>query len=402
MKLQAPYLFSILLLTLLLSCPLYSQFLDEEDLSFIREHSHPVYKTLNDSSASWDLLVKEFKDHQIICLGEFNHGTHEVFAYRNELIRAIDSTFGIDLILFESGLGEIGCLNLGKDSCSTSGMLQGFFGGWRSKEFLELMRFIQSSEISIGGFDVQRTGSVVELYMPKELKRGFSNTEKEFVALKSKLVNYKTSYDSVRTATEELQEEYEKYASLMDSTDLLLQRTMRNRVEFLQYMLEFCQTKDWQKRWKARDSIMAENFLWLLDYFKPTGKVVVIGHNYHLAKYNSKEEVMGEFLGNRLTNKLYVLGVFGNEGSYLNNSGAKEEMSSADNQSLDIKHVIKATGWQCSFITTPEHRGLTDGFLHENLKVHDSFTDLSGTDMLNPALAFDAILLINRISPALH
>ena len=49
-------------------------------------------------------------------------------------------------------------------------------------------------------------------------------------------------------------------------------------------MLKFTADKDWSARWAARDSAMADNVVWLKENLFPQRKMIVIGHNYHLAR----------------------------------------------------------------------------------------------------------------------
>ena len=379
-----------------------AQFLDEQDLHFIRQECDTVYQFGTESHGNWSGLLGAIKDKRIIALGEFNHGTHEVFEYRNDLIRAIDSAYGVDLILFESGIGEVGLMNIMKDTLPEDELTTAFFGGWRSEEFTDLMLFAVSEDIDIAGYDVQRTGSILEAYLSGNQWSQFSDLEKQFTSIKTRLANYRTQYDSIALETNALINDYQDLLVRNNSGDYFETKALEGRIVYLKYMLGFCRNKDWRERWLSRDSAMAANVLWLLQHFDPDSKVIIIGHNFHLSRYNEEEQVMGEFLEPELGDELYVLGALGNRGSFLNNRGDEKTMSTADTSSLDIKHVIATTGIQCGYINLKDYPVLGDRWIRKPIIINDSFIDLNGSNSLVLKDCFDGILLLDKVNPAIH
>lgn len=163
-------------------------------------------------------------------------------------------------------------------------------------------------------------------------------------------------------------------------------------------MLEWQKTKDWNARWKARDSAMADNVSWLITNLFPNDKVIIIAHNYHIAKYNEKEEVMGEFLKTTHGEQMYSLGVFASKGSYSNNAGKKENLSVPDQTRLDIKHIINSLSGNVNFLDIPKTEGLLNKWLFNNIVVNDTFINLSGDNEMILSRHFDGLLLIDKVS----
>ena len=163
-------------------------------------------------------------------------------------------------------------------------------------------------------------------------------------------------------------------------------------------MLEWQQSKNYQERWDARDSTMADNVIWLINNFFPNDKVIVIAHNFHIAKYNKKQEVMGEVLKATYGDAMYSLGVFASKGSFNNNSGEKEDMSVPENTRLDIKHIINALSGDVNFLDIPKTEGKFDRWLFSDIIVNDTFITLSGDNEMNLSKHFDGLLLIDEIS----
>lgn len=298
----------------------------------------------------------------------------------------------------------MGVVNLKKNYSDRSSLTRGFCGGWRTAEFENLIQYVKENNIQIGGFDVQRTGSTFTEYLSRKSTSllAFQEIEKRFVSIKSQLANYRTDYESIKEKTQELINEYRLFATDQHVPDSLVIRTIKNRVDFLTYMLEFVETKDWNARWRARDLAMAENIKWLLSQYEPNQKTIIIAHNFHISRSNKKEEVMGEFLVRDFDNEMYVLGVFAKEGTYLSNSGKAEVLSKPDSTSLDIKHIIEADGAKMSFLNLPKEMSSENEWLFKPIIVNDTFIDLSNSNKLILSECFDGLLLLDAISPPLR
>ncbi len=380
---------------------LFGQLLDKAQKAFIEQNAIPLNVDSNYQNGNWSPVLEVIKDKRLVFLGEFNHGSKEVFLSRNELIKVLHKELGFNLILFESGIGEVGVVNLKKNGSDGFSLTSGFFGGWRTQEFETLLQYIKEHDIQIGGYDVQRTGSTFTDYLSEKLEdpQAFREIEATFVALKRQLANYRTDYASVKDETQELIKEYQKITNNLPEQDHFSIRTIENRINFLTYMLEFVETKDWNARWKARDLAMAENIKWLLNQYGPNQKAIVIAHNFHISKSNEKEEVMGEFLVKDFAAEMYVLGGFAKEGRFLNNSGKAEHLSEPDSTSLDIKHIIEADKAKMSFLNIPKEYSKGSRWLFEPIIVNDTFIDLFSSNELILSECFDGLLLLDKVSP---
>ncbi|MEP0365684.1 MAG: erythromycin esterase family protein [Cyclobacteriaceae bacterium] len=392
---------NFLLVFLILSILSSAQQLSSDQLEFIQKNAVSINNENRYTQADWSAIVNEVKDSRLVLLGEFNHGSKEVFLSRNELIKALHHQLDFDLILFESGLGEVGVVNLQMRDDEGEGLTRGFFGGWRTKEFEDLLSFAAQNQMEIAGFDVQRTGSVFTDFFQRELGLQFVEAEKQFLALKPELANYRSDYSSIEQEASELIQTYDLLKTKYDGGKDLVYKTLENRITFLSYMLDFVRTKDWNERWKARDQAMAENIRWLLsEVFEPNRKAIIIAHNFHISRYNEKEEVMGEFLAEEFGDQMYVLGVFAGKGSYSDNSGEEQALMAPDSTKLDIKHIVAADRSRLSFLDIPKNRTKGSGWLWETIIVNDTFVDLSGSNSLTLSKCFDGLLLLDEVSPS--
>lgn len=389
-----------------------------------QKHNLPTSKYLNEevnaigvnsyySNGDWTDVLKKVENKRIVLLGELNHGSKEIFLSRNDLIKSLHKEMGFNIILFESGIGELISINEQKHKLTPTEMTYGFFSGWRTDEFTKLMDYVKSNNISISGFDVQRTGSSFEKTLVNELERlnlssnEFSDLEKRFSDEKGKLTNRKTTFNSVQKSTNELVKSYQALEELikkvrtqdLNETSYFVIKTIENRIKYLEYFLDFVNDKDYRKRWKARDFMMYSNIDWLLNTIYKNDKVIVIGHNFHIAKYNEKEEVMGEFLKKKYDSEMYSIGVFAGNGSFSNNIGSEETLKPISNESLDIKYIINKLNCRVGFIDIPRNDNKNSEWLYSDIIVNDTFIDLNSSNKMNLSEHFDGLIFIDKISP---
>ncbi|WP_299277206.1 erythromycin esterase family protein [uncultured Psychroserpens sp.] len=403
--------FSIILIlcTLLVS----AQPLQVPDSTYINKNIKSINVNTSYKNGNWNPVLKQVKNKRIVLLGEPNHGSKEIFESRNDLIKALHEKLDFNVILFESGLGELISINLQKETLNPTEMTYGFFSGWRTSEFVDLMEYIKANDISISGFDVQRTGNSFENLMKTELKRlgldanQLSRLEARFSEEKKKLTNRKSIFDSLNNSTNTLIKDYKQQLSsielldnqYLDHTSHLVIRTIKNRIKYLEYFLVFVKDKDWSKRWQARDSMMYSNMDWLLKTIYKNQKVIVIAHNFHISKHNGKEEVMGEFLKKKYGSKMYAIGVFAGKGSFFNNRGQEEQLKPVSDIGLDIKHVIHRLSSRVGFLNIPKKANKNTNWLFNDIIINDTFIDLNGSNQMILSENFDGLIFIDEISP---
>jgi erythromycin esterase len=274
------------------------------------------------------------------------------------------------------------------------------------------MEYVKIENIAIGGFDVQRTGGAFKDFLKVEVMKYEIDTslavtlEDRFLHAKNLLTNRKTKYDDIQKEINTLINDYKivhkllKQKSELDDALKITDQTILNRVLYLNYMLDFVEEKDWNKRWAARDMAMAKNVLWLIDNFYEEDKILIIGHNFHISKSNENEETMGEVLDKQYELDMFVIGVFAGEGSYSGNYGSPVTMLQADSARLDIKHIISQLKDQIYFIQIPKVKNSANKWMFEKIVVNDTFIDLSRTNEMNLSKHFDGLLLIDKVSPA--
>lgn len=382
--------------------------LSPTQIEWLRSNSEDIEVDETYQNGSWEPVIERMKDKRVIMLGEFSHGCQEIFQSRNDLIKVLHETLGIKVILFESGLGEVGTINLYKEEFSAAEMVRGLIGPWRNSHLVDLMQFVKDQQIAIGGYDIQRSGrQFVRLLNEVLAESGIRalHVENQYASIRSLLSNRNVEYDSVSTPTLQLITQYESIANKLasetkqDDRIYLTLQTIQNRVDYLRYMLQFAEDKNWRLRWKARDEGMANNLEFISKTFYPEETILVIGHNFHIARYNEHEEVMGELLSFHDPKAIYTLGVFAGGGTYATNSGAETAMMPPDENTLDIKEVIKYLGGRVNFLPIGEfEKSPENAWLFQPLVINDSFIDLIGSNKLAPTKHFDGLLLLDKVT----
>lgn len=410
------YLYSFFFFSAFLhSSFLFGQFLSVEEEKFLALQQHVVCDDQTLSNADWKSLSDKVQSKRIVMLGEPNHGSRELFLLHNDLIKHLHQNLGFNVILFESGIGELAELTLGGNDLSPNQMAYGLTGPWRTCEFVELMTYVKTENLDIAGFDVQRSGDSFKHVLRKmtDINSAFSSLalhlEERFTSAYRELTSKKVVYDSIKNHVTDLLADYDSLHSqfLMNtkleslSDELLIARTLHNRVNYLSYMLQFVKDKDWNKRWAARDKTMAENVQWLLDTVYRTKKVIVLAHNFHISRFSEKELSMGELLSEIYKEQFYTIGFFAGAGSYADNSGKESVIKPADSSALDIKHVVNQLTGYASFIDISQQATPAIKWCYQSIITNDTFVDLSQSNTMVLAQHFDGLVLVKTVSPPL-
>ncbi len=388
-----------------------AQQLHPDQIQFLEKNAFPVLEKNRSAKNRWPKLKKTLAGKRIVLIGEFTHGAKEIFQLKNELMKYLYEELGFEVLLMESGIGELMSVNLQKDSLSPREMTYGLIGPWRTKANEDLMRWVKTEELELAGFDVQRSGQSFQEVL-KTLGTSLSDwdvesliqMELQFTIVARRLRS--ENYEAVKDLTLKLINRYQQLVDDLDQEGIVFEeyflayakRTLINRKEFLLYFLQFSKNKDYRRRWEARDSMMADNIRWLLREVYPDKKVMISAHNFHIARFNEQEEVMGEMLQEQFGHQMYSIGVFAGAGELANNSRIKEALQPPASDHLDIKHLIGHLKAPFHFLPILTQRQPGDDWLHKPIVVNDSFIDLVGSNKLILAQHFDALLLIDKVS----
>lgn len=395
-----------------------AQELNKQQLKYLKKNSHQIKMNGQSNMEQLPALDKALQNKRIVLLGEYTHGAKEINLVKNSMIKYLHEQLGYNVLLFESGIGEIMGIELDRGEKHPEQFISmGLFGPWRTKEYLDLMTYLKEKEsLQVGGFDVQRSGQAFVQYLKEvidlvdlEMGEDAIQVEKDYgdFVYRMRRNKFDTAMQNTKDSLALAYQQFHKKISdhkakirqdvLPKNQVLLVLKTLENRQAFIHYYLDFKKNNDYGKRWAARDSIMADNIIWFAENIYPNEKLIINAHNFHISKYNEKELVLGEVLFEKYQNDIYSIGIFGGEGEQADNSRKAEKLTPIT-ESNDIKLFVQNSPAENTFISIPASTKKGGEWLHQEVIINDSFLDLYGGNTLVPGKSYDGLLFIKKIS----
>lgn len=385
-----------------------------------RAIGYPIAIEGDGDTTDLHFLKEVLRDKRIVLLGESNHGSREFNLQKNRLIRYLHEELGYSVLLLESGLGEMYSPNYSRSELAASQMVGGgVIGPWRTHEYLKLMQYVKEKDsLSIGGFDVQRSGqSFAAVFQAcfDEIAIGSVDARKievQYATVLKSLRNRNADLSNVEAEYNEATDKYNSCLRLLDQSQdklrlsgnwspeqiAIIQKTIENRVLHLAYFRQFRKDNNFSNRFAARDKAMADNILLFASKIFPDQKIVVSAHNYHIARNNRSDIVMGELLAKEFGETMYSIGFFAGGGEFSNDSRASEKIE-APVEPNNIRQFISGYSHESYFIDIPPGKTEDSEWLFDDVVVDHSFLHLDGTNTLVPAQTFDGLVLISNVSP---
>lgn len=249
-------------------------------------------------------LKKSLSGKEIVGLGEVSHGTHEVFLYKDRLIRMLVSELGFTAIAFEGDYSTAESINAyisgASDSITTTG------GFPLTKEFRETFRWLReynsSAEVKVEVFGLESRGYN---NIARTILRAFSPLDDAHKDPLQKLADenyYKITKDDIRKVQSVLQDLYPI--------------AKRNNAHYLDLLNQFINHEIYRKnKYNGyRDEYLAANTSWIRENTKHR-KIIISAHNGHIAKDDLyKHTTMGKLIKEKYAGLYYALATDFGEG----------------------------------------------------------------------------------------
>lgn len=311
------------------------QLVQELNQRLIPLDASPLELTDNDLS-----VLDSLRDAKIVGLGESTHGTKEFFQMKHRVFRYLVENYGHKVFGFEADFAESLYINnyitKGEGDLRELMVNRMHFWTWKTEEVLQLLEWMREyntgkaprDQIHYYGFDCQFTTWQPDLileYLERTLpglRDMASPVLEEAKALTS------SSYESM---SEETYNAFQsQLGSLLDQLiadkDVLIANSSPDEYEInkqllntiIQAIIVRYQYFNDTDGTNSRDRFMAENAIWLADFFGRDTKITLWAHNAHVARDNSYSQIgaMGYYLNETLGDLYRVIGFAFSKGSF--------------------------------------------------------------------------------------
>lgn len=319
------------------------------------EHS-PL--NLTDTELSF---LDQLSSARLVGLGEATHGTREFFQMKHRIFEYLVEYHQHVAFGFEADFAE--SLYFDDYICGGVGDLEElmktkmYFWSWRTQEVKQLLEWMrdyntgksEEEKIHYYGFDCQFTS-----YQPEYIQEYLTNTLPALWDSASQVMaqvknlseeDYNTMtpaiYNEIKTKLESLEnlliENKEQLIANSSSKEYEINKQLLNTIKQALIVNYYYYHGDYSINW--RDMFMAENALWIADFFGQDAKITLWAHNYHIAK-NPTEwggGSMGYHLKEKLNNLYQALGFSFSQGSFF----AVEQVHSGGYTSPKIRTISK-------------------------------------------------------------
>jgi erythromycin esterase-like protein len=312
----------------------HNHFAPEQITEKIAEIEHFSYPTnnldINDTvSKDFDFLPAILENRRIVFWGEQLHDDGSAFQAKGKLIRYLHEHLNFNVVLYEAGLYDMYLLNSRIDSLNPQETPAiGLYDFWWNNDFCQpvwnyyRMEKEKNNPIQLGGFDVQFTGSMSSEERYDKL-RNYLKTKEIDIDNYPILPANRTNLNSLTFKFfHEMRMSPSGKDSLLNAfssiTEIL--NTRKNCLEDEIYIRYLTGMKNryksvWQynpgslESMQIRDSLMAENLIWLIDSVYKNKKIIVWTANIHTF-YDMIEKdfkPMGKYIKDKYGEKVYMM-----------------------------------------------------------------------------------------------
>ena len=366
-----------LLIILIVECNIFYNFTSQENI----EEKIAVLKSLatqvDIDSEDFSFLDDVLKDNRIVLLGEQLHSDGTAFEIKSQIIKYLHENLGYNVVLYEAGLYDIWYMDM-QDTIKPQMGLYNFW--WDNDECRPIWDYYQKcrqseNPIVLGGFDVQLTGQIDNTTRSELIKNHLSGKNidlNEYPAF-DKVINRlsqnwlwefrkynkilsETLHDSIQTDLSLILSELEKMKK--NDTDEIYYRYLSGIKDYNELRWDY--NPGDLPRMNIRDSLMADNLIWLANEFYKDEKIIVWAANIHI--FNSGNQTfkpMGAYIKERFEDEKYSM-VFT---SYARKKRNGHLYNVASNKS--VEYLLHSSNNKFSYIDMKNVSG--NSFLNEDV-----------------------------------
>ena len=264
---------------------------------------------------------------RIIGLGEASHGTSEFFRMKDRLFRYFHQQHGFSVFLIEADFGESMYFDRyirGLQSEDLTDMMEDhmLFWTWKTAEVHDMIEWMHNRNATLGNLEKIRYFGVdcqTPLHNVDMLVDLLEPLDAEFAdSVYSALIHVRMLEYSENTSIAQREEHLSAIAYVINGietrADDLATTGSAEELELIRRLarvVEQCEIVQWayvnDPGQNPRDSFMAENAAWVMEYLGPESQGVLWAHNLHV-QINESWDAMGHYLSETYTDAYQVIG----------------------------------------------------------------------------------------------
>jgi len=232
-------------------------------------------------------------DARVIAMGTATHGNAEPYDITIEMLQRIKESRGHVSFVLEEETGDSVIINRNHSYYDNEReMLIGTYGVYNNREMDRLLSWIKSENVNLYGIDVKSIYQIVEVIKGFLNEKGYSDINIDKLHLNTYL-----EYEIQINRNHEVIEQIKKIMN-----ELLKSKSIDEReFDYISHLLHCiqmnCEYILGGKQNNVRDSMMAENVLWVMEHelkYYNNEYILLLAHNGHIIKDNYNFENIDE------------------------------------------------------------------------------------------------------------
>ena len=297
---------------------------------WLKENGHALDTTDPESNLD-DLepLRQIVGDARVVSLGEATHGTSEFFRMKHRILRFLVKEMGFTAFAIEASMPASFKVNehVQAGTGNPDERLEGLgFWVWNTQEVLNQIRWMrdynqaQNQNVGFYGFDMQYPKMAMEVvvdFIDEVDPDTVATVQNHYSCYRTYVLSESRDYENAADSTlQRCREGVEAVSQLLDEErNVYTSRAGERRFSFVRQHARVVAQSERSDRLNrgnnhenVRDSAMARNVQWLLDYLGPDSKIVLWAHNAHVSEAGVQYTSMGTHLDESLGENLASIG----------------------------------------------------------------------------------------------
>ncbi|OAQ40701.1 hypothetical protein A5893_07100 [Pedobacter psychrophilus] len=325
-----------ILLSIFLFLFFFKSSFSQDKVDFLKQNAVPISIDPNNEDFSDLEKLKDYiGDTRLVMLGESSHGDGTAFETKTRIIKFLHEKMGFNVIAFESSFynAEIGWQEALKSKNPLIPLRESVFQLWgHSNEAQPLFQYIASempseNPLVLTGFDCQFNYDGVYIKESgKEVSKFFDDNKIVFTNENEKQ-NFYGVYNRLVFKTKDSLNKFDLPLFKKSIDRVISQIEKLNTIDKQFWLQHFVSSKNDIKGLleqldvagvnKLRDSVMAQNVLWLINKQHPNDKIIIWAHNFHISKSQivNNFKTMGQYITDSISSKnMYSISLVAFEG----------------------------------------------------------------------------------------